>query len=164
MKKLNPLVFMYFLCSLGYAQTWESLSLESVLLKQQSFIDSIPATRPSTIPLSGVEWSKLGFEEIEPFDSAFQYSIYGCLLKDDLRLVLVERTFAEENIHWACLMTENLKLLDHILIAYDNMEGFLRITSKVSGDRVVRTVINEYENPQTTIKMYTINSNRFNPN
>jgi hypothetical protein len=126
-----------------------------------AYTDSISnSPKDLSFKLSSENWESIGFNKIEDFNSIFNYSIYGYLLKDSLVVLFLERWYVDESLHWACLYKEN-KLIDWLEISYDNSEGFIYIVSEIKQYEIIKKTWNIYTNPIEKSLIYQIKSNGF---
>ena len=125
-------------------------------------IDSISYEEtPNAYTLSEKDWATNKFDSLEAYQSDFQYAIIGQKPSGDMTLLLVARSYEEENVHWLCLMNSQYQLADWIQTAYDNAEGFLLKQSNIEEERIVVTEWNDFAEVQEKKVMFKLTKEGF---
>jgi hypothetical protein len=147
-----------------HAQTDLDNLLAEVKTIELPFTDSIRVG--SNSELNDIEindWDNLGLDSLEKYNKDFKYFILGYWDYKNTRLLLIERAYIEENIHWLCIINEN-KITDWLMTAYDNSEGFLNIYSHIDTDMLTIKTCNDFAENKQTIKYYQIQLKGFSLN
>ncbi len=149
------LLLIIFHCSLiGFSQ--------SEFLQELSLIDSIGIENNyNKVELDSVSWNEMGLDSLESYNSSFNYYIINKSQREDFNIVIISRTYTEENIHWACIVTSEGKLIDWIRTAYDNSEGFMYMKSRFEAAKVRVFEWNLYTNPNESQKEFVMTKKGF---
>lgn len=164
MKNLITYFILIFGVSLSFSQTDLNTLLNKKSLINLPIVDSIGfKSNFDKIGINRANWEKFGFDTIEkPKDSEFNYSIIGQIKFRDFKIVILEREFVDENIHWICLINNN-KIIDFIQSAYDNSEGFLSVKSEIYKDKIKVKEWNYFDKKKFNEKIYSITENGLKP-
>ena len=158
---MQKFLFSLLLLLSGYslsAQTAMPPNLQGVSTLALPYTDSISSPHTLTLPpLSEAEWNSLQFDKLEAYQPNFRYTLLGRIPFQKGTLLLVERSYTEENIHWLCWMDSRYQLSHWIQTAYDNAEGFLLKRAQISERQVVVTEWNDYAeiSPSSTTYLLT---------
>lgn len=156
MKQVITILIFVFYLAVCNAQTDFDNLLADVKTIELPFVDSIRIGLNSDLKDIEINvWADLGLDSLEEYNKNFEYSILGYWDYKDTRLLLIERAYIEENIHWLCLINEN-KLTDWLMTAYDNSEGFLNIYSQIDTNMLKINTWNDFAENKQTIKDYQI--------
>ncbi len=114
-----------------------------------------------SIVLTKQDWIDFEYSTIEDYNISFQYASYGYFYTNDQLYLLISRDYTEETIHWLCAVDENLHLIDHLMIAYDNSEGFYACNSEIQMNNYLKIINNSYEFDKNETKKYKFFNNEF---
>ena len=113
------------------------------------------------IKLNSEKWQAMGLDALETYQSYFDYSIINKFEILDSNIYIVERTSSNEECHWTCIINNDEKLLDWIITAYDNTEGFAFTSTSIQEDKLVVKKWNMYSKPKESITIYFIVDRKF---
>jgi len=162
MKFFSSLVLFLFTLSSICAQDGLEKNFDQIKSITLPYTDSISYTiPPGSFILNQEQWHSYGFEELETFNSDFEYAIRGKLSMIGERLVLISRTYSEESIHWLCIVDDSFKVRSSLQSAYDNSEGFLAIKSVINENEIQISEWNMYNEPNEKLTVYKFENTEF---
>lgn len=141
-----------------------------VLLKELT-IDSKTATPNSQFFKSKVldetDRNRLSLKLIDSTASGdealFKYHLVDTLFSNSIiTIVLIGREYVEENILWVASYDANARLVDRLMVYYDNSEGSMQIGSIVKRDQVQVIRSNDYGETETEgkkVELYEFDKN-----
>jgi len=91
----------------------------------------------------------------------YKYHLIDTLYNGSEAIVLlIGREYETENYAWLVVYDLQKKLKDHLAVYYDNAEGFLSITTKIAGNKIIITTLNDFaeaENEKKIVSAFHIN-------
>lgn len=123
----------------------ETVFLKETVLNPKTVIDNkrISAGRL----LNAGEINRLSLKSIDSTASgtSFKYHLIDTLFSSpEIDIYLIGREYTEENILWVASYDKHPKLLDYLIVYYDNSEGFLSIGSVIKNNMISVSKQDEY--------------------
>lgn len=162
MRKNYILITILFLSSLVYSQNsaYEKFSGASNL--PFPYTDKIDMQiNHDKFEITEADWILYKFNNLETYDSDFQYYVYGAITINGNKLLLIERNYREEKNHWAVYISDDRKIFSHLNIAYDNSEGFLYIESDISENMIKVKENNDFDEKGYSETVYIVTKTGF---
>lgn len=154
MKIIAILLIFNFGNLIAYSQIdFNNLQNEEILINIP-IKDSIGIDfKTNKLNIDETSWKKLGLDKLEIYNSNFSFAFTGLVIINDIKLFFIERAYNEENIHWILVVNNENQIIDFLMTAYENSEGFLSIRSEIESDKIIIKEFNEYAeiNPNETI-------------
>lgn len=149
--------YLFILIQFAYSNF--IFSQAEILPLKITFNDSIGSElNNDATPIDVIEYYKLGFNLIENYSENFKYSFITLENYLNYKIIVLQRDYSEENIHWICILKDNI-LLDKIKSFYDNSEGFINITSIISNAEIKINEWNMYSESQGSVHYYLMTNN-----
>jgi len=162
MKKTFNLILICLLSTTLFSQSSVYEKFDSVKTLSTPFADKTDIqNKNNRIKITEADWLSYRFNNIEDYDSDFQYSVYGITVVNGVKLLLIERLYREETNHWVVYISENKKIFSHLNIAYDNYEDFLYIESEINSDYLMIKETSKYNTPNYSETLYTVDESGF---
>ena len=93
-----------------------------------------------------------------------EYYITGKYEINNLIMLFFSEYWKTEDIHFAILLDKSLNIIDRIdETSYDNAEGFYGVNSWIDYNIITINTQNIYNNPEYTVKKYSITNKGFKP-
>ncbi|QCE40366.1 hypothetical protein [Psychroserpens sp. NJDZ02] len=93
-----------------------------------------------------------------------EYYITGKYEINNLIMLFFSEYWETEDIHFAILLDKSLNIIDRIdETSYDNAEGFYGVNSWIDYNIITINTQNIYNNPEYTVKKYSITNKGFKP-
>ena len=93
-----------------------------------------------------------------------EYYITGKYEINNLTILFFSEYWETEDIHFALLLDKSLNVIDRIdETSYDNAEGFYGVNSWIDYNIITINTQNIYNNPEYTVKKYSITNKGFKP-
>ena len=93
-----------------------------------------------------------------------EYYITGKYEINNLTILFFSKYWETEDIHFALLLDKSLNVVDRIdETSYDNAEGFYGVNSWIDYNIITINAQNIYNNPEYTVKKYSITNKGFKP-
>jgi len=126
------------------------------------YTDNIQFTGGNQLEITEADWLNFGFSALEDFDSDFTYNVYGTIMINDKKVLLINRNYREENNHWAVYISDDKRIISNVNIAYENSEGVLFIESEMSNDKIIVKETTHFDvTPSETTKEYFLTDTGF---
>lgn len=123
----------------------QTVTLKETLINSKTIIDNKKIS--ASIILNDREITRLALKSIDSAasDAGFKYHLIDTLFSGpQINIYLIGREYTEENILWVASYDQNSKLIDRLMVYYDNAEGFLSIGSVIKNNRISVHTQNEY--------------------
>jgi hypothetical protein len=132
---------------------------DSVHLRDIELSEKTVSTKKYRSKLDRAAQKKYSIRQLDTLESdGFNYYIYDSLYTGKkLKVLLISRTWPEENIIWIALYDDSMQLTGFEQVYYDNSEGALSIETSIKNDRIKITTDNSYEenaNSKKTMSWY----------
>ena len=163
---MKKLIFLIIICQISivvFSQTsiYEKFGyVETVLTPYVDKIDM--QVSQNKIQISEADWIAYRLNKLEEYDTEFKYNVYGIVIINELKFLLIERKYREESNRWAIYISEDGKILSYLNIAYENSEGFLYIESEIDKSTIKIKETNQYADPVYSETLYSIDNSGFN--
>lgn len=162
LKTLLIFLGLIFLQTTSFAQVDLNDLLHENSLINLPFTDSIGKDyKTYKIKIDKSKWEGAGFDKLEAYNSAFNYYTIGLVKTGKIKLLLIERQYTEESVHWICMINEEGAILDWLQTAYDNSEGFLNIHSQIDKDTITVKTWNDFAEIKSSNQKYSITTAGF---
>jgi len=113
------------------------------------------------ISLNENKWNNLRYDKIEEFNKDFDCSILGEFKIKGEKIILIERSYIEESIHWVIITNSDNKIVDFIKSAYENSEGFSTIKSEIFFEKIIIKEWNIYSENKYKEDIYLMTEKGF---
>ncbi|WP_430905645.1 SH3 domain-containing protein [Maribacter sp. 2-571] len=101
--------------------------------------------------------------KLEPLEHS-EYYITGKYAINNLMVLFFSKYWISENIHFAILLDKSLNVIDRLdETAYYNEEGFYEVNSWINYNIMTLNIHNIYNDPERTVKQYSITDTGFKP-
>ncbi len=127
---------------------------------QEYFTDTVGAVFENKRAIKKKEWNS-NYEMLEQYNKNFKYYTVESNKLSNFQTCFVIREYDSESIHWLLLLDEKQKVIDFLMTAYDNAEGFLEIKSDCYTDKITVNTYNSYEKPEEQMESYVPSSKGF---
>ena len=161
MKRIFNLIIICSISTVTFSQSSVYEKYASADTLTTPYVDKIDMQINNMIQLPEEDWRLCQFDNLETFDSDFIYNVYGIIIINDIKILLIERKYREESNHWAVYINEDNKIFSHLNIAYKNSEGFLYIESEIDKDKIKIKETNDFDDKGYSETMYTVTKSGF---
>lgn len=127
---------------------------------QEYFTDAVSVVFENKRVIKKKEWNGK-YKMLEAYNKNFKYYIVESNNLSEFQTCFVIREYDSESIHWLLLLDEKQKVIDFLITAYDNAEGFLEIKSDCYTDKITVNTYNSYEKPEEQMESYVPSSKGF---
>ncbi|MCP9749378.1 hypothetical protein [Ferruginibacter sp. HRS2-29] len=130
---------------------------DSILLKDVELNEKTVSGKKNVSPLDKTQQKKYSIRKLDNVESdGFRYFIYDTLYSGNgTTVLLISRTWPEENIVWLTIYDPAMNLLDLQQVYYDNSEGSLNVESSIRNNQVKITTDNAYDESANSTKTVT---------
>ncbi len=161
MKKTYLFLILSFVSEILFSQTGFLEAINKVQKINLPFTDKTDVFFKNTIEVNEADWRLYEFQKLEMYDSDFEYYIYGSVIVNNQKLLLIGRKYREEINHWVVLLGNKDKVVSFLNIAYSNSDKILAIESLLNNEFILVKENNGYNNNSYSETKYTVDETGF---